>query len=972
MKTGSRGISVGGTSRETVVNAALSRELESRNPRWVGRVLVERTGVFADGKALRPDIVVLDNIPVVIETEYEPARAVEADAKSRLGKQFEHTPALVEQVLAVRIPKSIGASQTTLSQFPENTRFSYCVISGERTSPQRWPASGWIEGSIDDLAVFVEQVGLSEQLVIRNQELLERAVQRSLGVLSLDVPEGFENAMNDFGRVLSQEPCEQTSLMALTIVANAFVFHRTIAGTHGIPMFDQLRNTANRITKTRILDCWREIMDTVNYWPIFKVGSDLIGPMRDNPLEEIIDLFVDLAQNLATVGIASMHDLSGRMLQRLIVDRKFLATFYTLPTSAALLAELAVDRLDVNWADETIYSRLRIADFACGTGTLLTAAYQSVLRRFRHLGEDDSRIHPAMIENSVIAADIMPAAAHLTASQLSSVHPGKLFSQTQVFTMPYGIQTDEKTGRGIALGSLDLIEEHRYLSILSTGAAQVGGTGPAAEMYLVDVPHESIDLVIMNPPFTRPTNHESTSVPIPSFAGFRTSEDEQRSMAKRLKSLRTHLDFSVGNGYAGLASDFIDLAHAKLKPGGVLALVLPLTALQGASWEKARSLLRTSYCDIQVVTLAATGSRERAFSADTGMAELLLVATKRTSGYIESEEAGFVNLVERPRTVLEALEIARLVSGHRAQDSDELALSIGEDRIGNFLRAPISSGGCASLRNTSPAVAMLSLQQGSLQLPRMRKSLQLSVTTLGSLGDVGPVHRLIGSRSSQSFGRPGPLLIRPREGIPTYPIFWRHDAERERTMELEPESMGEPRSGRSEEAVDLWETAARLHFNLDFRLNSQCLAACLSVEPALGGRAWPSFLVKERRWEKAIALWANSTLGLVSFWWTGSRQQQGRAVLTVSSLPKLLMLDISGLDGEQLARIDELWHAYSCAPLLPANEAYQDDTRQALDRDLLLGVLGFSESVLEPVSVLRSQWCAEPTVHGGKATRIPA
>ena len=30
---------------------------------------------------------------------------------------------------------------------------------------------------------------------------------------------------------------------------------------------------------------------------------------------------------------------------------------------------------------------------------------------------------------------------------------------------------------------------------------------------------------------------------------------------------------------------------------------------------------------------------------------------------------------------------------------------------------------------------------------------------------------------------------------------------------------------------------------------------------------------------------------------------------------------------------------------------------------------GLPEGILEPLDVLREQWCAEPTVHGGKSTR---
>ena len=57
--------------------------------------------------------------------------------------------------------------------------------------------------------------------------------------------------------------------------------------------------------------------------------------------------------------------------------------------------------------------------------------------------------------------------------------------------------------------------------------------------------------------------------------------------------------------------------------------------------------------------------------------------------------------------------------------------------------------------------------------------------------------------------------------------------------------------------------------------------------------------------------------------------------------------------------------------MLPANEAYRDKARQELDRSLLVDVLGLPETLLEPLATLRDSWCAEPTVHGGKATRPP-
>ena len=79
------------------------------------------------------------------------------------------------------------------------------------------------------------------------------------------------------------------------------------------------------------------------------------------------------------------------------------------------------------------------------------------------------------------------------------------------------------------------------------------------------VTDESFDLVIMNPPFTRPTNHESTTVPVPSFAGFDTSKAEQKAMSARLKAVSGSCRF--GHGNAGLASNFMDHRPCQAEAG---------------------------------------------------------------------------------------------------------------------------------------------------------------------------------------------------------------------------------------------------------------------------------------------------------------------------------------------------------------------------------------------------------------------
>ena len=412
------------------------------------------------------------------------------------------------------------------------------------------------------------------------------------------------------------------------------------------------------------------------------------------------------------------------------------------------------------------------------------------------------------------------------------------------------------------------------------------------------MPHESVDLVIMNPPFTRPTDHESATVPVPPIAGFRAPHEEQCAMAARMAEIRGSLASPIGHCDAGLASNFIELAHAKVGPGGTVAVLLPMTAIQGDSWQPARLLLAECCADVAVVTTASAGSLEEQFGSG------------------------------------------------RIQAKDQL--------LGSYIRASLSEGACVALRESALAEVMMSLHGANL--------------ALGALGERGLVDRDIGSRNETQLPYRGPFKVVPIQGVPSYPVLWGHAADRERNLVVEPDCAGEVLPDCAERAAEAWKTATRLHFNRDFRLNSQSLAACLTEESVLGGRAWPNFRPKEEAWEEALALWANSTLGLMCFWWAGSRQQQGRVRLTISALPELLVLDPRSVAGDKLERVAEIFENLRGRPLLPANEAFRDQVRVDLDRALLGRVLKLPEEALEALDTVRRQWCSEPSVHDGKRT----
>jgi len=821
-----------------------------------------------------------------------------------------------------------------------------------------------LRGGVDDLAALIENALVSERLIAESLDILEGGVNAAAARLIEGVHDRPE-VLARIAELLHQSEGKQTTRMAMAIVANAMTFHALLAGAHHIKSIDQLRMQGGVLPAGRVTGEWQRIVENINYYPIFDIARQVALRIPPAVAAGILGRLAKVADEINATGITASHDLYGRMFQRLITDRKFLATFYTLPESAMLLAEVAVDKLGVDFADKDAAPALRIADFACGTGTLLGAAYHAVLARHRRAGHDDADIHKQMIEESLIATDIMPAGVHLTASILSSVHPAVTFDDTKVYTLPYG-----KHDGGLFLGALDLIDAQASRDLLQTrkrlgggGETQLDAAAPGA-MFALE--HESCDLVIMNPPFTRPTNHEITDKPVPSFAGFNTSDDEQRAMSKRLREISVGLPNFAGDGYAGLASNFIDLVHQKLKPGGIMAMVLPATFARGKGWQRSRRFVDMHYDDIIIISLVSSGAHTTSFSADTAMAEVLLIGKKRKRPRKQGHApVQFVSLRERPFNAAQAAEVARAI---RAASN---GIRAGDSHLGEATVSSLANGGAVGVLDNSLLATAVMLRGGVLRLPSATEKHPLAVTRLGDIAARGLVHRLINGKHPATGEFSGPFDIEPLRDVPTYPCLWAHHADIERTFIVKPDTQGRVRRGMQEAADAVWKTRSTLHFNLDFRLNSQSLSACVTPIPSIGGTAWPNVRPNNKTHEAAIVLWANSTLGLLLRWYCGSRQQAGRARLTISQLPDLPVLDTRALTPKQHRLAARIFGRFKSKPFLPANEAYHDANRHALDRALLVELLGLPEVILAPLEVLRRKWCFEPSVHGGKKTRPP-
>ena len=234
-------------TQEKAFNVELGRALRGKHPRWPERIGVEQTGVFAQSAGLCPDIIVRHpgGVPVAVETEFAPANTVEEDARSRLGMTLKEDGTTIEQAIAVRLPKLFARSvQSEIHSIIASGVLEYCVFSGAPDNATRWPVSGRITGGIDDLATCIEQSALSEDSIAKGMQVLEDGIGQAATRLR-DACAEAPDTLDKIARQLHQDDGQQTSRMAMAILANAMTFHTAIAGAHGVETLDEIRGGAD-------------------------------------------------------------------------------------------------------------------------------------------------------------------------------------------------------------------------------------------------------------------------------------------------------------------------------------------------------------------------------------------------------------------------------------------------------------------------------------------------------------------------------------------------------------------------------------------------------------------------------------------------------------------------------------------------------------------------------------------------------
>lgn len=397
-------------------------------------------------------------------------------------------------------------------------------------------------------------------LVVR---LLREQVTQNMSALTLKQKEILsivtdQELLADLGHLDPSRADQVARFLASYIVLSQILFLRLFAAVH--PAVAPRRP----VTKGGLREAFGKILE-INYRPIY--ATDVLDSVPPDYLRDTFDLIWALEVERV------QHELPGRIFHELMPDhiRKLLAAFYTRPQAAQLLARLVV----ADW-DASVF------DPACGSGTLLVAAYRAKEELHSAAGLSGSP-HERFCEQDIFGADIMPFAAHLTTANLAAIDVSTTIDRTQV----------------LCADSIDLAPGTAYPTAVALGLFPTAKVGRRLSGETYSVPLEEVDVIVMNPPFTKVERRIADFVDMKKFK-------------------------ARAGGEVGLWGHFVFLADQFLRSGGRYGAVLPINVLRGRESAKVREFLFFEWTPLYV--LKAT--LNYGFSEWAEYRDVLVVATR--------------------------------------------------------------------------------------------------------------------------------------------------------------------------------------------------------------------------------------------------------------------------------------------------------------------------------------------------------
>ena len=947
-----------GGLHEHNANTVIAQWLNDTGRYWIAAA--ERTHVI-EGSNARPDIVIRQGgrMPVIIECEFG-APAV-GDAQSRLGEKLAGETRPFTEVIAVGIDERCDSDSE--AQFRRRLEaneniFTVQLVSEDGDGVKVWPDRP-LAATPQDLAAYCEYSQVPQAVIDEHSQRIARRVESDGNFLLTTLFEAGNYAatsLETLGNVTGCDDDEQATRTACAIWLIAIDLQNDLAQYSptlqalGLKSTDALKSEClGLLMPERILDQWR-IIESVNYLPVVELAiQSLTAALPAEYLREVVEDLYNLSRELNQLHAKHVYNFAGELWQRLVGDREERAAHYTRPETAELLATLAAERFDDRVAERI--AELNLMDAACGTGTLIGAGERAVRRKYSAKGGHDAELHRKRMEEHIYAMDVNGIAGTLTAKRLTDMNVEQDYrsSKIAVITDPAGsliLLDPGVTGVSNVLG---------YRSVTPT-------EGASGEEGVFHVMLQGIDWSLMNPPYSKP---------MPGRGMATTGLSKPRAAARKRKYL-------MSNGQASLATDFGNMSNIRLVPGGVLSHVLPLTAARSGAWRSYRAEMEKDFQDIVVIS-NVSATELQSMSADTGMGEMLVIATKRDKRPKEWQptEILCVNLNSAPATLAEGYALAKEIAAIPATDRQGIL------SCGNYTKFqhdgagfPWGAVGNSDSELTSITTAMLN-NSAYDPLRLMTHQLSVPMSALGEIGETGPSDDTLGHNRGNKDPR-GAFEWIPLSELPTSPTqqsMWAANAASQKAIITQPTHGG--RVVREELAQRMVGLRSQWFLKRNMRWTSQATAASHTRRDNHGGAAWTALCNITDANGKAVALYYNSIFGGVVRNAYGAIQKHGRSEIRIGATSGLpcpafhadtpeaqRARDIANERFDELARLE----------LQPFAYCFRDANRHRIDNVVadMLGLDPEDAVIQEMLANYRVLFSSEPNVNGRQKSILAA
>ena len=953
------------------------RAFETRLNVLLGRLLSGELGVRAMSEYFsrrdRPDVIVYVNgVRVVLEGSYSKADA-ERDVRQRIeeglgdmGLALFYRDAFPQDLTDAELEERLKASKFEVRIIvPEDISGTLIAYLKNREKEPRW-VTGWIEVSLQNLVSIMNealQFIISEedikQSVTKIEEKVKDFVERAKSVdpnkqLAKSLYELFYRlyglSVGDY-----REIDELIYAKAALIIFLSATFYQSVRAELGLPGLSELckRHGYRLGLKKAFEEIWK-----IDYRPIYGLALQVVNTLPD-ALSLGLKELVDLAEESSSKRNLLRKDFSGKIYHKIVGDwavRKNFATYFTTVPAAYLLAYLAVFTRSGVFID---YRKVAVGDLACGSGTLLTAAYSalkdlyidSMLKRGSKI--DLRRFNKEMLEESIWGIDALRYAVQIASTNLALQDPSTPVSYMNLFTVPLGEENSgvgQKNRKNILLGSLEFLRGRALPSIAMYFAQEPLKFLESAETASItggEVPAElpEFDFIIMNPPFTRATGRGGKEKG--GLFGFilddKTRKDILQKYEKIRKQVQENLEelvdrdlikmvsqlgikrelFSIGQAGEGLL--FLYLASKRVKEGGKIAFVLPKSLLTGTSWFLARNLLLKKF-HIEHVVLSYDAKNGYNFSESTNLSEILMVARKRENPE-DNEETTMTILIRKPSTSLEARALAFKII--EAGKNEYVKVNESEAFIYKFPRSVL----LANLDNWGKLCAFVSPNLNILVNEILSGSLHGKKIPVNLLGNIVDIVGLAVRR-----GTFHEIFRQAEKGTPeAIPALIGGEEELRKKIAVKPNANVVCTNPKYLSTASKFLVPDRLWIDTTRALALYCDRPVVS-NLFFGLRQRREVEVNENRL-KALILWFNTTWGILSIL-ANRTETRGRWIeLTITKWKLQPVLDVTQLDEGTIDRLANVLDKFSNRELRRLPDQFTpcniDPVRMGIDQGFL-------------------------------------